>query len=95
MIYIYPVASRVVERRLIKQILAGNDVLAKTLGSGQIGVSGEIAGFVVSGQFDSVNLSLLIVVWRQDQRWAELAFVDEIPRLFVEGIDPRLMVCVS
>ena len=67
--------------------LAGDDVAARRPLIGGVDIAGEVAGLVVDGEFAAILPPGLIVERRQDDRRAELAFVDQVVRRLVEAVE--------
>ena len=67
--------------------LARFDVLAERLLEGEVGIGGKAAMAVIGGELDAVLLALGVVERRQDDRRAELAFVDQMAGELVIAVD--------
>src|SRR6516165_3585338 len=70
--------------------LRRNDVFSLGFRSGEVAVEGPVFDVVAEGQFDAANKPLVVIERGQEDRRAELAFVEQVAGNFVIGFDPRL-----
>src|SRR5690348_4621260 len=63
------------------------DLLAARSLGGEVEVSREMSARVAFREFGAVLLAMTVIERRQDDRRAELAFIDEVHRLLVVGVN--------
>ena len=88
MIQVDVVVGNVVKLWLGEVELRRLDVLAVGGLNRQIPIDREILDGVVGGKFHAADEAVAVVERREDDRRAELSFVDQVLRLLVEAVDP-------
>ena len=71
----------------IEQELCGTDVGSTRPFVGRIQIRGESTVIIACSEFASVNFAALVIERRKNERLAELPFVQDRVRAFVETID--------